>query len=90
MALGVGHAKISQICSLLARYGIYAKLSGAGGGGTAFAFITKGNSIFRSNDNLFLSEASQTLLQMIEKELRQQGFELWQPDLGTAGILQHI
>lgn len=41
-ALGVGHAKILQICSLLARYGIYAKLSGAGGGGTTFAFITKG------------------------------------------------
>jgi hypothetical protein len=39
---------------------------------------------------LLISEASQTLLQMIEKELRQQGFELWQPDLGTAGILQHI
>ncbi|KAI6174588.1 GHMP kinase domain containing protein [Aphelenchoides bicaudatus] len=74
-ALGVGHAKILQICSLLARYGIHAKLSGAGGGGTAFAFVTK--------------EASQTLLLMIEKELRQQGFELWQPDLGTAGILQH-
>jgi hypothetical protein len=41
-SLGVGHAKILQICSLLARYGIHAKMSGAGGGGTTFAFITKG------------------------------------------------
>ncbi|CAD5214429.1 unnamed protein product [Bursaphelenchus xylophilus] len=73
-ALGVGHAKITQISSLLARYGIHTKLSGAGGGGTVFAFITK--------------DASPTLLEMIETELRKQGFDLWQPDLGGVGVQQ--
>ncbi|CAD5209226.1 unnamed protein product [Bursaphelenchus okinawaensis] len=73
-ALGVGHAKITQISSLLARYGIHTKLSGAGGGGTVFAFITK--------------DASPTLLEMIENELRKQGFDLWQPDLGGVGVQQ--
>ncbi|KAI6171734.1 Mevalonate kinase [Aphelenchoides besseyi] len=72
--IGVGHAKSTQICALLARYGIHTKLSGAGGGGTCFAFITKA--------------ASQTLLQMIESELRSLGFELWQPNLGGNGVVQ--
>ncbi|KAI6220958.1 Mevalonate kinase [Aphelenchoides fujianensis] len=85
-ALGVGHAKISQICSLMARYGIHTKLSGAGGGGTVFAFITKGTAQRQKK----LTKASQTLVLMIEKELRQQGFELWQPDLGGAGVVQHV
>ncbi|KAI6195570.1 Mevalonate kinase [Aphelenchoides besseyi] len=72
--IGVGHAKSAQICALLARYGIHTKLSGAGGGGTCFAFITKA--------------ASQTLLQMIESELCSLGFELWQPNLGGNGVVQ--
>ncbi|KAI6171651.1 GHMP kinase domain containing protein [Aphelenchoides besseyi] len=73
--LGVGHAKSTQICALLARYGIHTKLSGAGGGGTCFAFITK--------------EASPTLLKMIEDELCQLGFELWRPNLGGCGVMEH-
>jgi mevalonate kinase len=32
IALGVGHAKVDQICTLLARYGFHAKMTGAGGG----------------------------------------------------------
>ncbi|KAI6195734.1 hypothetical protein M3Y94_01022600 [Aphelenchoides besseyi] len=73
--LGVGHAKSAQICALLARYGIHTKLSGAGGGGTCFAFITK--------------EASPTLLKMIEDELCQLGFEMWRPNLGGCGMIEH-
>uniref|UniRef100_A0A914SFQ9 GHMP kinase C-terminal domain-containing protein n=1 Tax=Parascaris equorum TaxID=6256 RepID=A0A914SFQ9_PAREQ len=39
IALGVGHPKIDQICTLLARYGIHPKMTGAGGGGSVFAFL---------------------------------------------------
>lgn len=42
IALGVGHPKIDQICTLLARYGIHPKMTGAGGGGSVFAFLKPG------------------------------------------------
>lgn len=42
MALGVGHPKVDQLCTLLARYGIHPKMTGAGGGGSVFAFLKPG------------------------------------------------
>lgn len=42
IALGVGHPKIDQICTTLARYGIHPKMTGAGGGGSVFAFLKPG------------------------------------------------
>jgi mevalonate kinase len=42
IALGVGHAKVDQICTLLGRYGIHPKMTGAGGGGSVFAFLKPG------------------------------------------------
>lgn len=42
IALGVGHPKIDQICTALARYGIHPKMTGAGGGGSVFAFLKTG------------------------------------------------
>uniref|UniRef100_A0A915MXH3 GHMP kinase N-terminal domain-containing protein n=1 Tax=Meloidogyne javanica TaxID=6303 RepID=A0A915MXH3_MELJA len=68
IALGVGHAKVDQISTLLGRYGIYPKMTGAGGGGCLYAFLKP--------------ETSQTLLNMIKDELRKDGYEMWQPALG--------
>lgn len=42
IALGVGHPKIDQICTSLARYGIHPKMTGAGGGGSVYAFLKPG------------------------------------------------
>ncbi|VDP14591.1 unnamed protein product [Soboliphyme baturini] len=42
IALGVGHPKVDQICTTLARYGIHPKMTGAGGGGSVFAFLKPG------------------------------------------------
>ncbi|EPB72417.1 hypothetical protein ANCCEY_08488 [Ancylostoma ceylanicum] len=39
IGLGVGHPKVDQICTTLARYGIHPKMTGAGGGGSVFAFL---------------------------------------------------
>lgn len=75
IALGVGHAKVDQISTLLGRYGIYPKMTGAGGGGCLYAFLKP--------------ETSQTLLNMIKEELRKDGYEMWQPALGGPGVLQH-
>lgn len=75
IALGVGHPKIDQICTTLARYGIHPKMTGAGGGGSVFAFLKP--------------DTSQTILEMINREIVSQGFEMWQPSLGGDGIVLH-
>ncbi|CAI2349557.1 unnamed protein product [Caenorhabditis sp. 36 PRJEB53466] len=75
IALGVGHPKVDLICTTLARYGIHPKMTGAGGGGSVFAFLKP--------------NTPQTLLDMIDGELRSQGFEVWQPPLGGPGVVEH-
>ncbi|VDD89439.1 unnamed protein product [Enterobius vermicularis] len=75
MALGVGHPKVDQLCTLLARYGIHPKMTGAGGGGSVFAFLKP--------------DTSPTLLSMIEKELTNLNYEFWQPSLGGPGVVCH-
>jgi len=37
--LGVGHQSLDAVCSIAGRHGLHAKLTGAGGGGCAFAVI---------------------------------------------------
>ncbi|EFO83675.1 CRE-MVK-1 protein [Caenorhabditis remanei] len=75
IALGVGHPKVDLICTTLARYGIHPKMTGAGGGGSVFAFLKP--------------NTPQTLLDMIDGELRSLGFEVWQPPLGGPGVVEH-
>ncbi|KAM3723373.1 Mevalonate kinase [Dirofilaria immitis] len=75
IALGVGHPKIDQICTLLARYGIHPKMTGAGGGGSVFAFLKP--------------DTSTTVLSMIKDELTKLDYELWQPPLGGPGVVCH-
>uniref|UniRef100_A0A1I7SR95 Mevalonate kinase n=1 Tax=Bursaphelenchus xylophilus TaxID=6326 RepID=A0A1I7SR95_BURXY len=75
IALGVGHAKVDQICTLLGRYGIHPKMTGAGGGGSVFAFLKP--------------DTSQTVLNMIRDELSKEGYEMWQPPLGGPGVMCH-
>ncbi|VDN89703.1 unnamed protein product [Brugia pahangi] len=75
IALGVGHPKIDQICTLLARYGIHPKMTGAGGGGSVFAFLKP--------------DTSATVLSMIKDELTKLDYELWQPPLGGPGVICH-
>ncbi|PAV56392.1 hypothetical protein WR25_15498 [Diploscapter pachys] len=73
IALGVGHPKVDQICTILARYGIHPKMTGAGGGGCVFAFLKP--------------DTPQTLLDMISSELNKLGYEVWQPPLGGPGVV---
>ncbi|GMT21142.1 hypothetical protein PFISCL1PPCAC_12439, partial [Pristionchus fissidentatus] len=75
IALGVGHPKVDQICTLLARYGIHPKMTGAGGGGSVFAFLKP--------------DISNTLLDMITSELVKLGYDVWQPPLGGPGVVEH-
>ncbi|GMS90951.1 hypothetical protein PENTCL1PPCAC_13126 [Pristionchus entomophagus] len=75
IALGVGHPKVDQICTLLARYGIHPKMTGAGGGGSVFAFLKP--------------DTPATLLDMITNELVRLGYDVWQPPLGGPGVVEH-
>ncbi|EYC15068.1 hypothetical protein Y032_0038g3612 [Ancylostoma ceylanicum] len=75
IGLGVGHPKVDQICTTLARYGIHPKMTGAGGGGSVFAFLKP--------------DTPQTLLDMISGELIKLGYEVWQPPLGGPGVVEH-
>lgn len=38
-AIGVGHAQLDRVCALATRFGMKAKLTGAGGGGCAFVLV---------------------------------------------------
>lgn len=49
IALGVGHPKVDLICTTLARYGIHPKMTGAGGGGSVFAFLKPSEYIDKEN-----------------------------------------
>ncbi|CAJ0580648.1 unnamed protein product, partial [Mesorhabditis spiculigera] len=75
IGLGVGHPKVEQICTTLARYGIHPKMTGAGGGGSVFAFLKP--------------DTPPTLLEMISNELSKLGYEVWQPPLGGPGVVEH-
>lgn len=75
IALGLGHPKIDQICTTLARYGVHPKMTGAGGGGSVYAFLKP--------------ETSQTVIDMMTNELKSMGYEFWQPSLGGCGVLSH-
>ncbi|KHJ44173.1 GHMP kinase protein [Trichuris suis] len=76
IGLGVGHPKIDQICTTLARYGIHPKMTGAGGGGSLFAFLKP-------------TDTSQTVIDMITSEVQKMGYDLWQPKLGGNGVVSH-
>lgn len=71
-------------------------MTGAGGGGSIFAFLKPGNiskSIWIEFELctlfLFLADTSSTVMDMITQELEKMGFELWQPPLGGTGVCLH-
>ncbi|GJQ85297.1 hypothetical protein Trydic_g5196 [Trypoxylus dichotomus] len=72
-SLQVSHPSLEQICSILADGGLHGKLTGAGGGGYAFAIVPVG--------------FDQTNLNSIIKTLDSHGFDTDLTDLGGPGLV---
>ncbi|XP_015779284.1 PREDICTED: mevalonate kinase-like [Acropora digitifera] len=72
VTLGVSHNSLDKLCSVTAKYGMHSKLTGAGGGGCAFALVTPGT--------------CEKSLDDVTGELANQGFEVWDTCLGDPGV----
>lgn len=70
-SLGVGHSAIDKIINCAAKYGLSAKLTGAGGGGTVIIF-----------DN----QQYKNKIENLYSDLNELGFEYWSVCLGCSGV----
>ncbi|XP_065892630.1 mevalonate kinase-like isoform X2 [Dysidea avara] len=73
--MGVGHESLTRVCHICRSHELSCKLTGAGGGGCAFAVIRPGY--------------SQQKLTGLMAELEQAGYKCWQTSIGTSGVTQH-
>jgi len=71
--LGVSHPALDRICRTVSKFGLHAKLTGAGGGGYAFVLLPACSS-------------QQTKVQQMKEELQRKGFVSIETELGSAGI----
>lgn len=70
--LNVSHPKLDQICATIKEFGLHGKLTGAGGGGYAFALIPP-----------YFDE---TNLNSLKNRLILDGFDALVTDLGGPGV----
>jgi len=74
-ALGVGHPVIDNIVNLTAKYHLYTKITGAGGGGCVYTLV-------KSNLN-------KSIINEVLEELNKCGYENITVDLGVEGVKLH-
>lgn len=70
--LNASHPKLDQICALMKTNGLHGKLTGAGGGGYAFALIPP--------------HFDEKILNALVKQLDVKGFEALVTELGGPGV----
>jgi len=71
--LGVSHPALDRICRTVSKFGLHAKLTGAGGGGYAFVLLPA-------------CPSQQTKVQQMKEQLQRKGFVCIETELGSAGI----
>ncbi|XP_046353804.2 mevalonate kinase-like [Haliotis rufescens] len=74
-ALCVNHPALEEIVRTAAKYGLHAKLTGAGGGGCAFIFIKPDTPL--------------TTLADIKSEFASQKLSCWETSVGSPGVTAH-
>ena len=72
VTLGVSHPSLEKIISITARQKMHAKLTGAGGGGFAFALITPWH--------------NEAQINQVKMELKAGGFVCWETKLAGEGV----
>ncbi len=71
-ALNVSHTALEDVVGTVAEFGLHAKLTGAGGGGFAFALIPP-----------YVQEKS---VSTCKETLLEKGYTCWETDLGVTGV----
>lgn len=71
--LGVSHPSLEKMCSIAEKYGLSAKLTGAGGGGNGFVFV--------------FSKTATEVVEDLKEELTQNGFTVTEATLGGPGLI---
>ena len=71
--LGVSHASLDLVQSLTAKQSLHSKLTGAGGGGFAFALVTPNHKVEQ--------------IQQTKELLEENGFDCWEAQIGCQGII---
>lgn len=70
--LGVSHPSLRKIMTIFAQYGLHGKLTGAGGGGFAFALIP--------------SSIAESTLEKVRESLQTEGFTVLRTKVGGKGV----
>lgn len=73
--LGVGHARLDQLCEVTRVHGLYSKLTGAGGGGCGITLLR--------------TDTEPPEVEATKQELISCGFECWETSIGGAGVSVH-
>ncbi|KAL0266683.1 UNVERIFIED_CONTAM: hypothetical protein PYX00_009162 [Menopon gallinae] len=73
--IGVSHPSLEKVCEIARKFGLSAKLTGAGGGGLAIVYLP--------------SEATSSTVDRLKDELREVGFDVTEADLGGPGLRIH-
>jgi len=74
-ALGVSHPRLDEVQAVCKKHGFHAKLTGAGGGGFAFALVTPSH--------------NQSQIDDVTHALTAEGFECWETKIATKGATIH-
>jgi len=72
-ALGVGHPALERIRIITSKYGLYSKLTGAGGGGCAFTLLSE--------------DTPTSVIAALIEELTGEGFDCFETEIGVSGVL---
>ena len=72
-AWGASHPSLDLVQAITAKQTLHSKLTGAGGGGFAFALVTPNHSIYQ--------------IQTAKEELLNNGFECWEVQVGCPGFV---